>query len=898
MCEKIKETFENSMDCIGRNYEYVKSILIFITILFVWIIFADRLMELFDKFMLPILSIKEFQDANIICIVIFFLMILVCIYGICKIIRHRYHISLLGLLLLSLLVVIYSQYRDFGFGWGKYISIPQVISIFGYTDILFILLSISVVLLWLFQFFPNKIRIENNPVFISDIPINKIDDDILDYSDSAKELAKELESIELSNAFSIGLLAPWGAGKTSFMNLLESFLDKNKFVIAKFNPRHSLSSNNIQEDFFKCLISELKKYDSTFTSSYTEYLKAINILAENKIISTFLGFHKLWNKESEKNKINKAIKKTGKRIIVFIDDFDRLLADDIIEIFKLLDGNASFSNMIFITAYNKVLTNKIIADNYNNEGAFFSEKFFTLEIPIPIRDYEKTYIFLKGTLLSKNIIDEKQAQIIDNYFHNGILKKYISNLRDAKRFINLLIWQYKKILNDVEFEDYFLLSLIQNKYFDEYSILFNDTEQYISQDFMKIPGRYYLNKPETFTIVPNSKDILEQLFSDTTTTSITSIKKVDVFGSYFFNKVYNGIPMLLLKSILTKNNIGEVKLIIDNWVLNNKLNYLLTYLDSKIILELENKEQFERYLDILMYVNCKNYSTDVPSFKIYALLYKENQKEICEKYDFTEDNFKTMLSIKLKGSYPEYPDNITQSIIIGLIDNQFKGEIILNKIEALEIAKSAFNDYISTERPVNQKLINMLYSCIIDIEKDTRLVTLDENTCSLMKNAIQKSPAGYFEKFVRLGGWTSNPEYNTIACEPFWEQIFGNDEAISRFIKTHQSKIPNVRLINNFWKLYENNSYKPIQFEHQGNVQDKITNNLEAEINDLNTLLDIEHQFEELEIKRLATPRKKDDEVYLKRYNGLLNQIDKIHLYITKRGDIIRKINVVIQSMK
>ena len=45
--------------------------------------------------------------------------------------------------------------------------------------------------------------------------------------------------------------------------------------------------------------------------------------------------------------------KLGKRLIVFVDDFDRLTDVEIIEVLKLIDKNAAFRNTIFITAYDE-----------------------------------------------------------------------------------------------------------------------------------------------------------------------------------------------------------------------------------------------------------------------------------------------------------------------------------------------------------------------------------------------------------------------------------------------------------------------------------------------------------------------------------------------------------------
>ncbi|MDR2232948.1 MAG: hypothetical protein LBE56_07480, partial [Tannerella sp.] len=151
--------------------------------------------------------------------------------------------------------------------------------------------------------------------------------------------------------------------------------------------------------------------------------------------------------------------------------------------------------------------------------------------------------------------------------------------------------------------------------------------------------------------------------------------------------------------------------------------------------------------------------------------------------------------------------------------------------------------------------------------------------------------------FVRLGGWTSSPDYNSVACEPFWEQIFDGKDNMNNFIDSLPTSIPKINLMKNFWKLYQNNNYKMIEFHGQGNVEEKIKNNLDNEVNDLNTLLEIEREFDELETERANSPRKKDNEFYKRKYDAFLNHIMKINLYIYIRNIFIEKIQSAIRSM-
>ena len=90
-----------------------------------------------------------------------------------------------------------------------------------------------------------------------------------------------------------------------------------------------------------------------------------------------------------------------------------------------------------------------------------------------------------------------------------------------------------------------------------------------------------------------------------------------------------------------------------------------------------------------------------------------------------------------------------------------------------------------------------------------------------MKNEIQNNPQGYFSMFIRKGE-TSNPEFNTVSPEPFCVTIFGSYGKFEEFLKNVRMII-NIRIrVKNFWELYKNNDYRPIEFDRQGSVQEKL----------------------------------------------------------------------------
>ncbi len=270
---------------------------------------------------------------------------------------------------------------------------------------------------------------------------------------------------------------------------------------------------------------------------------------------------------------------------------------------------------------------------------------------------------------------------------------------------------------------------------------------------------------------------------------------------------------------------------------------------------------------------------------------RKNKNQISNIYGYEEIEYKTLITSILTGNYPYYPNYFTKGICIGIINKEFNNKIIFSKEDILGIAKNALNDLRNHDCEVKSRHIELLYSCISDIDQKTRLVKLDEEACSNVSELIKKQPSGYFENFVHLGMISINQEFNSVACEPFWEQLFGVADNLKSYINGLDDKsVPKINLVKNFWRLYENNNYKPIEFQNQGNVQEMIDDELFREVEKLNELLSIEVQFNEYENGRIEKRHRVENRYYLNQYQKLLNRIDNIALYISKTGDIKKKI--------
>ena len=866
--------------------EWYKPTITVILLLFLFVVFNSKIIEFFNSSIIPILSsVNENVFSSVILLCILFI---VSFFWWGKF-KGGYYVRPIYILLGLFFSSIYWYYRIFT---KDYIIIPSNLFHIGFSDIVFCVLSLwclaaiitnikgKLISKKYLQADGSKGQSTNNAFEIEeDIPITCKDNDLLGYDDVAGSIFQLINQRKNETSFSIGINARWGDGKSSFINLLVKKFeeDNDKFIVIRFNPRYS-NNESIQSAFFELLFSKLKEYDSRFKSSFNDYLRVIDVIAENKYLSAIFNTTHLFNREDEKKKINNAIKRLKKRIVVIIEDLDRLMKDEIIEVFKLIDGNAAFDNFIFISAYDKNLINSYLGNQ--GEVASFSDKFFTMEKMLPLRHWQNIVDNLKDNLVKGlNIRQEEREDIEKNInVHSNFFKSYLHNLRDVKRYINLIKSPFAAIYPDVQISDYLLMGLIRYRFPHEFRSLY---ELNIHKT-----GKFYMH---AITIEDKKKyksqDILSELFPDDGKTSYRSINSVEAFPIYFEDNLFEIIGVRKLKSLFELDS--DYKSIIKEIFENKHSDDLFKYLDTCNVLSLPRKEILLRYIDIILHLNA-SYETFYSTIKGGFLFEKKTEEDINTQYGLPMSEYKQLLSQKLKGEYPEYPVELLKQKLWEYKSSELQKDLIFSSEELLRMLKTILSDFIEHEPVFSSSHLDLLHSCISSIASISRKVTLDYDSCQQIRTLIVKNPDNFFENFVRLEMISSSADFNNITCYPFWKQIFESAENLKNLINEPRlNSLPQIRLVRNFWDIFENNDYKPIPFEHQGSVQEKINANLEDEHKQLEEILAIEDKVESI-----ATAGEDIDIISC--YKNLDEQskaLDLIDLYIKKRGEIIRLIN-------
>ena len=211
----------------------------------------------------------------------------------------------------------------------------------------------------------------------------------------------------------------------------------------------------------------------------------------------------------------------------------------------------------------------------------------------------------------------------------------------------------------------------------------------------------------------------------------------------------------------------------------------------------------------------------------------------------------------------------------------------------MDFLKEEFlNDVIKTKDEKN--IEQWLHDCIDSVEPSGATL-IDKECLAAYQKHIEKTPNYYIQNFVRLG-YSSHPEFNMVTCEPLWQQIFGNKEHFEAFIeRCEKQNVQGIQRVKNFWRLYKANDMNPIEFNFEGNVQEKIDSDLTDEIKKLEQLEEIKEEIDKIPLPNQEFTVESKEEI-LTSLNDFKSRLNEISLYIRLNGRIKNKIDSLVEK--
>lgn len=167
--------------------------------------------------------------------------------------------------------------------------------------------------------------------------------------------------------------------------------------------------------------------------------------------------------QESKNQIIKKLRDEKIKIIVSIDDIDRLSEEEIVAVFQLVKSLADFPNTIYVLAFDYDVVVRALGKVQHGDGKEYLEKIVQVpfEIPAPNIDDIHEALFSKLNGILGDIPEEDwDKETWAELFQQGI-KNYIKSIRDVIRYTNVFSLKYELLKNETSAADLLGLTCLQ-----------------------------------------------------------------------------------------------------------------------------------------------------------------------------------------------------------------------------------------------------------------------------------------------------------------------------------------------------------------------------------------------------------------------------------------------------
>lgn len=323
--------------------------------------------------------------------------------------------------------------------------------------------------------------------FSADKPIEFAGGDLLGRASFSENLGRAIYECDAKEGFVIGIYGEWGSGKTSIINMAIHTVDEickgesNRPIIIKFSPWNYSEQRSLISIFFKLLQNQIamkgdNKFKKKVGKALRNYAGAFDALSVIPILGP--GFAALFktlamakgndlmqevNLDETREVLEKCLIESGRKIIVIIDDIDRLTNIQIREVFQLVKQVANFPNIIYLLAMDRKIVCRALKEVHNIEGNEYLEKIIQVSFEIPM--LQKAQI--NEILLDKlGKVDTGLIYCGDetDYFRvvrDNCINPYINTVRDINKVVNTFHFRYGYLREETNFVDLLAITTLE-----------------------------------------------------------------------------------------------------------------------------------------------------------------------------------------------------------------------------------------------------------------------------------------------------------------------------------------------------------------------------------------------------------------------------------------------------
>ncbi len=239
------------------------------------------------------------------------------------------------------------------------------------------------------------------------------------------------DKLVADESYIIGINGEWGSGKSTLIELVKQDMNDDIHIV-EFNPWLSHQPANLTVDFFRTIAASLGSY--MMRRTLVKYGIALS-KAVKKDVGDALGYIVAEpSLESQFREICDYIKSRNHKLLVIIDDIDRMDGDEILAVLKLARRSGNLPNTIYLLAFNHEYVDAQICQKIKgpkkdeeNDSFNYIDKIINLPFDVPKLTSDDFVNMLKQTMpLSASQYER------DNFFLPDIVTFQANTLNEPK----------------------------------------------------------------------------------------------------------------------------------------------------------------------------------------------------------------------------------------------------------------------------------------------------------------------------------------------------------------------------------------------------------------------------------------------------------------------------------
>ncbi len=255
----------------------------------------------------------------------------------------------------------------------------------------------------------------------------------------------------------IGIVGPWGSGKTSLLNMICEAVEEldESAVVIRFDPWLFGRTDELVSRFLKELASQFRESGTkrlqdigNAIASYGERLTPLGwipfaggwISRFGKIAQSFQTERDAPSLHAERDKVRALLAGLTSRVIVVVDDIDRLEPEQIRDVVKLVKLVGDFPNVTYLMAYDGAIVARALGST-TDEGFAYLEKIVQSTHHLPEMDTASLRrLFLNELQAVADRFGAEAPLYEDDWaliYERGI-RPLIDTIRDIHRYLSAI----------------------------------------------------------------------------------------------------------------------------------------------------------------------------------------------------------------------------------------------------------------------------------------------------------------------------------------------------------------------------------------------------------------------------------------------------------------------------